>query len=83
MEVGCPEGCALTLYALRDLGLGLWNLGSGASIGRGRITLDEVRAETPDRSLLNLRFDENGSCSLEDPAGLAEEWLNALKEGRE
>ncbi len=76
----CPAGCALILFALRDLGLGFWNLGSGGAVGRGRLRLRELRAEMPEGETLLLRFSENEVNSAEDPSGLAERWLSALKE---
>ncbi len=82
VEEDCAEGCGLVLYALRDLGLGLWGLGSGSAIGRGYLRLRELRAETPEGECLQIRFSEDGSCSAEDPAGLAERWGRALKEAR-
>ena len=35
-------GCALLVYALRDLGLGLYNLGSGGAVGRGYIKVSRI-----------------------------------------
>lgn len=83
VEEDCADGCGLILYALRDLGLGLWNLGSGSAIGRGYIRLRELRAETPEGERLAIHFSEDGSCTTEDPAGLAERWFHALKEAKE
>lgn len=89
-----PLGCALVLYALRDLGLKLWNLGSGASIGRGFLHVREIEAETPEGKRLYLRDfyqkDENGregnllsgTWSVEDRDGLWQEWNSALEEWR-
>ena len=76
----CPQGCALILYALRDLGLQLWNVGSGGSIGRGFLRLESVTAVTPDKESITLRFDGNGLCTAEDPEGLAARWFEALRE---
>ena len=65
--------CGLLLYALRDLGLGLYNLGSGGAIGRGYLKISEITARRGADKLV-LRFEKNGGCSLEDEAGMAEEW---------
>ncbi len=73
-----PEACALLLYALRDLGLGLYNLGSGGSIGRGYLTVREIKAVTPDGKQSRLLFDENRHCSAEDPDGVFRGWLREL-----
>lgn len=83
VDEDCPQGCALVLYALRDLGLGLWTLGSGASVGRGRVRLRELTALTPEGARLTLRFGEDGGCLPEDPAGLAARWYGTLKEAKE
>ena len=89
-----PLGCALILYALRDLGLKLWNLGSGASIGRGFLHVREIEARTPEGKTLVLRdFYQkdadggesgllSGSWTLEDADGVWETWNRALEEWR-
>lgn len=74
---GDPVACALLLYALRDLGMGLYNLGSGGTIGRGYVTVRKVEAAAPDERRAELVFDGPLSCSLKDPNGLAAEWLKA------
>ena len=79
VENSCPQGCALVLYALRDLGLGLWNLGSGGSVGRGYLKVRELTSQTPHGQKLTLRFDED-TCTSEDPDKLAETWIRALRE---
>ncbi|MBQ9347304.1 MAG: hypothetical protein IJT94_08210, partial [Oscillibacter sp.] len=89
-----PLGCALVLYALRDLGLKLWNLGSGASIGRGFLHVREIEARTPEGKQLYLRdFYQkdrdggdsgllSGTWSVEDQEGLWSTWDSALEEWR-
>ena len=72
-----PLACALLLYALRDLGMGLYNLGSGGSIGRGYVTVHAIEAAAPDGRRAMLAFDGLLACSLDDPDGLAAEWLEA------
>lgn len=74
-----PAGCALLLFALRDLGLGLYNLGSGGSIGRGQLTNAVISAVTPDGKTLTLSFDSERRASLSDPDGLWPVWVAALK----
>ena len=71
-------GCMLLLYALRDLALGLYGLGSGASIGRGFLIAEELTVEAPEGDSLSLRFDEQ-HCSVSDPAGLIPSWRQALE----
>ena len=77
-----PVLCALLVYALRDLGLGLYNLGSGWAIGRGRIDLEKVEIVTPGGARTTLRFDEKGKIMADDPDELLKTWLNALEEVR-
>lgn len=77
-----PVLCGLLLYALRDLGLGLYNLGSGWAIGRGRMEVREIKAAAPDGRQALLRFDGEGGISLEDPDRLVKDWMDALEEVR-
>lgn len=71
-------GCALLLYALRDLGLGLYELGSGTAVGRGRLEAVQVQITSPD-SDAQLRCTKDG-VELSDPDGLIARWEQALKE---
>ena len=72
-------GCGLLLYALRDLGLGLYNLGSGGAIGRGYLTVDTIRVQVPGGIEAWLRFDRDRHCTVEDPTGLFDGWLNGIR----
>lgn len=74
---GDPVACALILYALRDLGMGLYNLGSGGAVGRGYVTVQAIEAAAPDGRRATLSFDGSLECSLDDRDGLAAEWLSA------
>lgn len=71
-------GCALLLYALRDLGLGLYELGSGTAVGRGRLESVQVQISSPD-SAAQLRCTKDG-VELSDHDGLISGWEQALKE---
>lgn len=71
-------GCALLLYALRDLGLGLYELGSGTSVGRGRLESLHVQIQGPDAQA-QLRCTKDG-VELTDASGLVSGWERALKE---
>lgn len=73
------EGCGLLVYALRDLALGLYNLGSGDAIGRGRITVREIRIEVPGKREAALAFDVDRQCIVSDPNGLVKDWLDRLE----
>lgn len=76
---GETRGCGLLLYALRDLGLGLYNLGSGGAVGRGYLAVNTIRAQAPDGSEACLRFDRDRRCIMEDPSGLFARWLDAVR----
>lgn len=71
-----PIACALLLYALRDLGYGLYNLGGNGSIGRGFIRTETICMEAPDGRRACIKM-EDGNAVLEDPSGLVAEWLKA------
>ena len=75
-------GCALLLYALRDLGLGLYNLGSGGAVGRGFLTVSKIGVRAAGGTGV-LRFDGDRVCTAEDPDGLFDRWLNALTARRD
>ena len=68
-------GGLLLLFALRDLGLGLYEIGSGSSIGRGRFRRVNVEIRSDDRSAV-LRC-EGGAVTVEDPNALIEDWQKA------
>ena len=74
-----PALCALLLYALRDLGLGLYNLGSGWAIGRGQVGVRAIQASMPDGRTAALYPDGQGGIKPEDPSGLFQEWLERLE----
>ena len=71
---------ALLLYALRDLGLGLYNLGSGGAIGRGYVNVSEIVVTGPEGRQATLRFDGEQRCQLDDPNNLVADWMQAWKE---
>ena len=72
-----PEACALLLLALRDLGLGLYGLGSGGAVGRGILKVREITAAAGDETL-SLTFGSAGACKTEDPDALWKRWAEAL-----
>ena len=80
---GSDVECALLLYALRDLGLGLYNLGSGGAIGRGYVNVSEIAVAGPQGKLAALHFDEERSCRLDDPDDLVAGWMQAWREARQ
>lgn len=75
-------GCMLLLYALRDLALGLYNLGSGGAIGRGFLQAEELTALTPAGQKVTLRFDSEKTCEVSDPENLLPTWRKALEAKR-
>ena len=77
-----PVGCALLLYALRDLGIGLYNVGGDGSIGRGYLTVESIQVRTPDNRTAKLVF-EDGRCSVEDREEVVKQWLRAWEDTRD
>ena len=75
----CTMGCGLLVYALRDLGLNLANLGSGDAVGRGRISVESIQVEAPDGETVGITFDEDRNCTVTDPSGLIAGWLRELE----
>lgn len=73
-----PAVCGLLLYALRDLGLGLYNLGSGSAIGRGYLSVQEIRITTPGGREASLQFDGERRCAALDPDGIFRAWLEEI-----
>lgn len=75
----CPQGCMLVFYALRDLGMGLYNLGSGWAIGRGFIQGDTLAAQLPDGTRVTASFDKDGTIRLDDPNDIVAAWRKSLE----
>lgn len=71
-------GCALLVYALRDLGLGLYNLGSGGAVGRGYIKVSRIAIACGEQTA-DMTFGADG-CKLNDTDNLVSAWLNTLEE---
>lgn len=75
----CHLGCGLLTYALRDLALGLYNLGSGDAIGRGRILVESIQIEAPDAEKAYIAFDADRNCKVTDPSGVIAGWMRELE----
>lgn len=78
-----PAACGLLLYALRDLGLGLYNLGSGQAIGRGYPRVSSIKAQAADGRTAALCFEaQNGvnTVRIQDPDGLFAGWAASFEE---
>ena len=74
-----PVYCMLLLFAFRDLGMGLYNLGSGGSIGRGYITVDTIKAVSGTGEKLRLRFQNMQTCTCEEGENLLKMWGEELE----
>ncbi len=74
-----PVACALLLFALRDLGLGFYNLGSDWAVGRGHIAVRDITIQTPAGDTAALRFGKDGSCTVEDSQNIVKSWISALE----
>ena len=65
--------CALlVLYALRDLGLGIYQLGGTKAVGRG--TVDKITVNISDSSNEATLRVEDGKASLEDAGDIVAKW---------
>lgn len=73
--------CGYLVYALRDLGLGLYNLGSGGAVGRGYLRVETIRVTMPDGRSGVLRFDGQRRCTVEDAEGVLRDLCGRRKEG--
>lgn len=81
LEICVPEesiACALVTYALRDLGLGLYSLGSGRAIGRGYLHVQSITATCPDGRTAQMVFDENRIVHITGDDALFNGWIQAL-----
>lgn len=78
------KACGLLLFALRDVALGLVTLGSGASIGRGVVEVDEISIHRGDTLLGKLVVESQDSTGkptqidIEDSSGELARFLSAI-----
>lgn len=70
--------CGLLLFALKDLGQGLYHLGSGWAIGRGDVRIEKIEIQTQNAKAV-LSIEEDGSCTLRDETKLMHGWLKSLE----
>jgi excinuclease ABC subunit A len=71
--------CGLLLLALRDVAGGLVNFGSGYSIGKGFMNVDKITIISKDKKECTITYSD-GNGNVEDPNGIIDECLRALKE---
>jgi len=69
--------CGMMLFALRDLGLGLYSLGGGHAIGRGYFEVESVEASGGSIAEPVKMIFENGATLVSGEATAAE-WMTAL-----
>ena len=67
-----PTVCRMLLFALRDLGMGLYTLGSEASVGYGKLYGMKVRIYAP-KGEATMTVSGDGA-DIEDPNGILEKW---------
>ena len=80
VPLDCAVGCGLIFYALRDLALQLYPLGSGGAIGRGYLTASKLSISVPKQPLITVRFDGDRNMDIDDSEHTIALWLNALQE---
>lgn len=73
-----PVYCGLILTALRDLGLGLYELGSGSAQGRGRVQKMEVEIRTADGRTAAFCCEDGQITQTKDPDQLLDRWMHSL-----
>ena len=79
---GIQDICTLNVIrSLRDLGLGLYNLGSGGAVGRGYLRVETIRVTMPDGRSGVLRFDGQRRCTVEDAEGVLRDLCSRREEG--
>lgn len=92
------RSCAMLILALRDLALGIYNLGSGYSVGRGFLRADKLVVQRADNATAEIIFsrETGGGASspaaavdgrirmtVNDPEGILGKCLQALAEAPE
>ena len=70
--------CGLMLFALKDLGQGLYHLGSGWAIGRGEVKIEKIEMQAQNTKAV-LNFEKDGSCTLQDETKMVHGWLKSLE----
>lgn len=68
-----PEGCLLVAYALRDLGLGLWQLGGSKAIGRGAVQEITVTISHT-TTTASIHVADFSTTTVTDEKGMISKW---------
>lgn len=74
---GADSQCGLLLLALRDLALGMVSIGSGSSVGRGFVKVEELCIKDKNQNQAVIRPEKN---EIEDEKQIIKQCLAALKE---
>lgn len=72
------RGAMMILYALRDLGLGLYQLGGTQAVGRGAVRRLNVNIRCGESSAVFTANAETGSLDLRDPDNIVAVWETAM-----
>ena len=72
------RGAMLVLYALRDLGLGLYQLGGTQAVGRGAVQRLTVNIHSGENSAVFSANSKARQLDLNDPDGIVAEWEEAM-----
>ena len=75
-------GCALVALALRDLGVGFFNIGGGFAVGRGRLSGLTARITAPDGSAAMECRSDGHAVTVSDADGLLKGWLGNGGDGQ-
>ena len=77
--------CGMLILTIRDLALGMFNLGSGYSIGRGFLRADKLTIRRGNASTAVIKFVYEASRSVcagmevSDPDGIIDKCMQALR----
>lgn len=72
------RGAMLVLYALRDLGIGLYQLGGTQAVGRGAVRRLIVNIRSGQHSAVFTADAGQRTLNLEDPDGIVADWEKAM-----
>lgn len=79
------RSCGMLILTIRDLALGMFNLGSGYSVGRGFLRADKLTIRRGNASTAVVKFvyeEDTGVCTgmeVSDPDGIIDRCMQALR----